>query len=81
MFYDAIDVFVKVQMEIGLPNEQGRLQILHIHTNRMRDNKKMASDVDLKVRNVQICIVIVIFDCNSCFVFLRDFLGRRNWRC
>ena len=38
---------LEVQIEIGLPNEQGRLQILHIHTSRMRDNKKMASDVDL----------------------------------
>lgn len=36
-------------MEIGLPNETGRGQILKIHTARMRDNKKIASDVDLQV--------------------------------
>ncbi len=36
-------------MEIGLPNETGRAQILKIHTARMRDNKKIAADVDLQV--------------------------------
>ena len=40
----------QVQMEIGLPNEAGRAQILKIHTARMRENKKIASDVDLLVR-------------------------------
>ena len=37
-------------MEIGLPSEPGRAQILKIHTARMRDNKKIAADVDLQVR-------------------------------
>jgi ATP-dependent 26S proteasome regulatory subunit len=36
-------------MEIGLPSETGRVQILKIHTARMRDNKRMAADVDLQV--------------------------------
>ncbi|XP_046631152.1 vesicle-fusing ATPase 1-like [Daphnia pulicaria] len=39
---------MEVQMEIGLPSETGRAQILKIHTARMRDNKKIASDVDLQ---------------------------------
>ncbi|XP_057377840.1 vesicle-fusing ATPase 1-like [Daphnia carinata] len=39
---------MEVQMEIGLPNETGRAQILKIHTARMRDNKKIAPDVDLQ---------------------------------
>lgn len=39
---------LEVQMEISLPDEHGRLQILNIHTSRMRDQKKMAPDVDLK---------------------------------
>ncbi|XP_046636023.1 vesicle-fusing ATPase 1-like [Daphnia pulicaria] len=39
---------LEVQMEIGLPSETGRAQILKIHTARMRDNKKIASDVDLQ---------------------------------
>lgn len=35
-------------MEISLPDENGRNQILSIHTSRMRDYKKINSDVDLK---------------------------------
>lgn len=37
---------LEVQMEIGLPNEAGRVQILNIHTRRMRSFKKIAPDVD-----------------------------------
>ena len=32
---------------VGLPDENGRAQILRIHTARMRDNGKLAPDVDL----------------------------------
>lgn len=39
---------LEVKMEIGLPDETGRIQILNIHTARMRDNKLLASDVDVK---------------------------------
>lgn len=35
-------------MEISLPDEHGRYQILNIHTSRMREYKKIAPDVDLK---------------------------------
>ena len=35
-------------MEIGLPNESGRFQILNIHTLRMKEFKKLAKDVDNK---------------------------------
>ncbi|EEC10365.1 hypothetical protein IscW_ISCW007723 [Ixodes scapularis] len=38
---------LEVQMEIGLPDEKGRLQILDIHTAQMRTHRKMAPDVDL----------------------------------
>ncbi|CDW51902.1 CDC48 N and AAA and CDC48 2 domain containing pro tein [Trichuris trichiura] len=38
---------LEVQMEIGLPDEHGRLQILNIHTSRMREFGKLAADVDL----------------------------------
>jgi vesicle-fusing ATPase len=38
---------LEVQMEIGLPDENGRVQILNIHTAKIRSNKKLASDVDL----------------------------------
>ncbi|EZG52949.1 putative N-ethylmaleimide sensitive protein [Gregarina niphandrodes] len=39
---------LEVQIEIGLPDEFGRNQILKIHTNDMRKSKRMADDVDLK---------------------------------
>lgn len=38
---------LEVHMEISLPDEYGRSQILKIHTQKMRDNKVMDSDVDL----------------------------------
>ncbi|XP_015906120.2 vesicle-fusing ATPase 1 [Parasteatoda tepidariorum] len=38
---------LEVHMEIGLPDEKGRLQIFNIHTVRMRDHEKLAKDVDL----------------------------------
>lgn len=41
---------LEVQVEISLPNEDGRFQILNIHTSRMRDYGKIDSDVDNKVK-------------------------------
>jgi vesicle-fusing ATPase len=38
---------LEVHMEISLPDEHGRQQILKIHTAKMRENKKMAADVNL----------------------------------
>ena len=38
---------LEVQVEIGLPDERGRLQILQIHTNKMSENSFLARDVDL----------------------------------
>jgi vesicle-fusing ATPase len=35
-------------MEISLPDERGRLQILNIHTAKMRENQVMESDVSLE---------------------------------
>ncbi|XP_044754497.1 vesicle-fusing ATPase 1-like [Coccinella septempunctata] len=39
---------LEVQIEISLPNEKGRLEILNIHTARMKHYKKIHSDVDNK---------------------------------
>ncbi|CAG5130718.1 unnamed protein product [Candidula unifasciata] len=39
---------LEVQMEIGLPNEHGRVQILNIHTETMRSHDKLAPDVDIQ---------------------------------
>jgi len=38
---------LEVHIEISLPDEAGRLQILNIHTNKMRTNGVMADDVDI----------------------------------
>lgn len=45
-------------MEISLPDEKGRYQILQIHSSRMYENKKIAPDVDLQVRisNILKCL-------------------------
>ncbi|KAJ7098764.1 vesicular-fusion protein SEC18 [Mycena belliarum] len=39
---------LEVHMEISLPDEKGRLQILNIHTSKMRTNRVMDPDVDLE---------------------------------
>ena len=38
---------LEVQVEIGLPREDGRVQILNIHTSVMKQNKKLSDDVDM----------------------------------
>jgi len=38
---------LEVHMEISLPDEHGRLQILNIHTAKMRNNGVMDRDVDV----------------------------------
>lgn len=38
---------LEVQMEIGLPDEKGRLQILRIHTAKMRQNNLLDPNVSL----------------------------------
>ncbi|XP_008775164.1 vesicle-fusing ATPase-like [Phoenix dactylifera] len=39
---------LEVHVEINLPDEHGRLQILQIHTNKMRENSFLAADVNLQ---------------------------------
>ena len=39
---------LEVHMEIGLPNEEGRMEILNIHTSKMVSNKLLATDVNLQ---------------------------------
>ncbi|KAM3592834.1 uncharacterized protein V6R79_026219 [Siganus canaliculatus] len=39
---------LEVKMEIGLPDEKGRIQILNIHTARMRQHDLLSGDVDIK---------------------------------
>lgn len=37
----------EVHVEIGLPNEEGRLQILEIHTKQMKENQLLDDSVNL----------------------------------
>uniref|UniRef100_A0A7R9YT48 Vesicle-fusing ATPase n=1 Tax=Chlamydomonas euryale TaxID=1486919 RepID=A0A7R9YT48_9CHLO len=39
---------LEVQIEVGLPDEKGRLQILKIHTNKMASNSFLDREVDLE---------------------------------
>jgi ATP-dependent 26S proteasome regulatory subunit len=39
---------LEVQIEISLPDENGRLQILQIHTNKMKENSFLAPEVNLQ---------------------------------
>jgi len=39
---------MEVQIEIGLPDEKGRIQILTIHSNKMKENSFLGADVDLR---------------------------------
>ncbi|KAI8904181.1 P-loop containing nucleoside triphosphate hydrolase protein [Powellomyces hirtus] len=38
---------LEIHMEINLPDEAGRLQILNVHTSRMREHSLLDTDVDL----------------------------------
>lgn len=38
---------LEVHCEIGLPDEKGRIQILRIHTSKMRDSNRLGPDVDI----------------------------------
>ncbi|XP_070712354.1 vesicle-fusing ATPase-like, partial [Pempheris klunzingeri] len=37
----------EIQLEIGLPDKDGRVQILSIHTDRLKKSKKLSQNVDL----------------------------------
>lgn len=39
---------LEVHVEINLPDEHGRLQILQIHTNKMKENSFLAADLNLQ---------------------------------
>ncbi|KAK9268271.1 hypothetical protein L1049_010714 [Liquidambar formosana] len=56
---------LEVQVEISLPDETGRLQILQIHTNKMKENSFLAPDVSLQ--ELGMCVSGV---CLQGFVFV-----------
>lgn len=50
---------LEVQIEISLPDENGRIQILQIHTNKMKENSFLAPDVNLE--ELGMCISDICF--------------------
>ena len=57
---------MEVHVEISLPNESGRLEILNIHTSHMRENSIISSDVSLEniaenTRNYSGALIMEIF--------------------
>lgn len=50
---------LEVQVEISLPDENGRLQILQIHTNKMKESSFLAHDVNLQ--ELGMCVLIVFY--------------------
>jgi len=38
---------LEVQLEISLPDEHGRVQILNIHTSKLKENERLGEDVDV----------------------------------
>jgi ATP-dependent 26S proteasome regulatory subunit len=51
---------LEVQVEISLPDENGRLQILQIHTNKMKENSFLAPDVNLQELGMYVRTMILI---------------------
>lgn len=50
---------LEVQIEISLPDENGRIQILQIHTNKMKESSFLAPDVNLQ--ELGTCIIGICF--------------------
>ena len=83
---------LEVKVEIGLPDAEGRVQILDIHTGGMRKSGRLAADVDTtsladecKVRNNTHNFSIFFFSITTYFVwfaFSFPFLnGAELYRC
>jgi len=61
-------------MEIGLPNELGRREILKIHTALMKQHGKLGDDVALDVSHLCILLTILLLTtfAGGDFNFLHD---------
>jgi len=50
---------LEVQVEIGLPDEEGRFKILRIHSAKMKENSFLSADVDLTVLGEARCRLLI----------------------
>eukprot|EP01097_Dermamoeba_algensis_P005479 TRINITY_DN3489_c0_g1_i1.p1 TRINITY_DN3489_c0_g1~~TRINITY_DN3489_c0_g1_i1.p1 ORF type:complete len:784 (-),score=205.95 TRINITY_DN3489_c0_g1_i1:72-2180(-) len=68
---------LEVQMEIGLPEQDGRLQILRIHTAKMKSSNLLAEDVNLqdiavRTKNYSGAEIEGLVKCAASFAFERQ---------
>ena len=73
---------LEVQIEISLPDENGRLQILQIHTNKMRESSFLAPDVNLQELGMsisEICLwyllIHLLYGWSDCYMGTRLYLN------
>ena len=76
---------LEVHMEISLPDENGRQQILKIHTASLRKNGKLASDVDLvelakSTRNFSGAEIAGLIKSASSFALQRHMKGEAGFK-
>jgi ATP-dependent 26S proteasome regulatory subunit len=50
---------LEVHIEINLPDENGRLQILQIHTSKMKESSFLSPDVNLQELGMFFCELIL----------------------
>jgi hypothetical protein len=65
-------------MEISLPNETGRKEILKIHTQLMKQFGKMADDVYLDVSNIDLHITFAFGLCLTVIISMVSGISRSN---
>lgn len=51
---------LEVHIEIGLPDDAGRFEILQIHTKMMKENSFLAPDVNLQELGMPSSIILVL---------------------
>lgn len=54
---------LEVHVEINLPDENGRFQILQIHTNKMKENSFLAPDVSLQELGMYFSLCFLVSIC------------------
>ncbi|XP_040970494.1 vesicle-fusing ATPase isoform X2 [Gossypium hirsutum] len=69
---------LEVQVEISLPDENGHLQILQIHTNKMKENSFLAPDVNLQELGMFVSN-LWLWDLHSFLVWENQLLECQKW--
>jgi SpoVK/Ycf46/Vps4 family AAA+-type ATPase len=59
---------LEVHIEINLPDENGRFQILQIHTNKMKENSFLSPDINLLELGLFLLFSELIYSCIGFFI-------------